>query len=131
MRCAPVSQINRALLWRARDGAKQERGHIQKIERIVSTDSPRRLILASQSPRRIQLLRDAGYAFDVSPADIDGVEYVVITAGSLDILAEVVAADDEQLLNILTRIRSVPTVISTEIFLYLKLRKQTYAWGTR
>jgi Lrp/AsnC family transcriptional regulator for asnA, asnC and gidA len=64
-------------------------------------------------------------------ADIDGVEYVVITAGSLDILAEVVAADDEQLLNILTRIRSVPTVISTEIFLYLKLRKQTYAWGTR
>ena len=45
----------------------------------------------------------------------------------LYILAEVVAARHEQLLNILTRIRSVPTVISTEIFLYLKLRRQTYA----
>jgi Lrp/AsnC family transcriptional regulator for asnA, asnC and gidA len=25
----------------------------------------------------------------------------------------------------------VPTVTSTETFVYLKLRKQTYSWGTR
>ena len=30
-----------------------------------------RLILASASPRRVELLRDAGFAFDVDPADID------------------------------------------------------------
>lgn len=30
-----------------------------------------RLILASASPRRAELLRAAGYAFDVAPADID------------------------------------------------------------
>jgi septum formation protein len=30
-----------------------------------------KLILASQSPRRVQLLKDAGFAFDVAPADID------------------------------------------------------------
>ncbi len=30
-----------------------------------------RLVLASASPRRQQLLREAGYAFDIDPADID------------------------------------------------------------
>ena len=30
-----------------------------------------RLVLASASPRRLQLLRDAGHEFDVEPADID------------------------------------------------------------
>ncbi|TQN30777.1 Lrp/AsnC family transcriptional regulator for asnA, asnC and gidA [Haloactinospora alba] len=63
-------------------------------------------------------------------ADLPGVEYLVITAGSFDLLAEVVAADDDQLLEILGRLRSVESVTETESFLYLKLRKQTYAWGT-
>ena len=35
------------------------------------TPDPPRLILASSSPRRQQLLRDAGYEFIVHPADID------------------------------------------------------------
>lgn len=30
-----------------------------------------RFILASASPRRVELLRDAGFAFDIEPADID------------------------------------------------------------
>lgn len=34
-----------------------------------------RLVLASASPRRQELLRDAGYAFDVVPADIDESDY--------------------------------------------------------
>jgi Lrp/AsnC family transcriptional regulator, regulator for asnA, asnC and gidA len=59
------------------------------------------------------------------------VEYVVITAGSFDLLLEVVCEDDDQLLEILSRVRGVPTVTSTETFVYLKLRKQTYSWGTR
>ena len=34
-----------------------------------------RLFLASQSPQRSKLLRDAGYAFDVDPADVDEESY--------------------------------------------------------
>ena len=34
-----------------------------------------RLILASASPRRQQLLREAGYAFDVHPADVNEEDY--------------------------------------------------------
>lgn len=64
-------------------------------------------------------------------AAFDEVEYAVITAGSFDMLLEVVCEDDDQLLEILNRIRGVPTVTSTETFVYLKLRKQTYSWGTR
>jgi Lrp/AsnC family transcriptional regulator for asnA, asnC and gidA len=64
-------------------------------------------------------------------ADIEEIDYVVITAGSFDLLLEVVCEDDDHLLEILSRIRSVPSVTSTETFVYLKLRKQTYSWGTR
>jgi len=64
-------------------------------------------------------------------AHMDEIDYVVITSGSFDILVEVVCEDDDHLLEILSRVRGVPTVTSTETFVYLKLRKQTYSWGTR
>jgi Lrp/AsnC family transcriptional regulator, regulator for asnA, asnC and gidA len=60
------------------------------------------------------------------------VDYVVITAGSFDLLVEAVCEDDDHLLELLNgRIRAIPSVRSTETFVYLKLRKQTYTWGTR
>jgi Lrp/AsnC family transcriptional regulator for asnA, asnC and gidA len=65
-------------------------------------------------------------------ATLDEVDYVVITAGGFDILAEVVCEDDDHLLEIMnSKIRSIPGVRSTETFVYLKLRKQIYTWGTR
>ncbi|PWU52797.1 AsnC family transcriptional regulator [Micromonospora globispora] len=63
-------------------------------------------------------------------AEFDEIDYVVITAGSFDLLAEVVCRNDEHLLEILQRLRAVEGVLSTEAFVYLKLRKQTYTWGT-
>lgn len=57
-------------------------------------------------------------------------EYVVICAGSFDILVEILCEDDEQLISIINRdIRSIPGVRATETFVYLRLAKQTYAWG--
>jgi len=64
-------------------------------------------------------------------ADMAEIDYVVITAGSFDLLAEVVCEDDDQLLEIISRVRTIPSVTTTETFVYLKLRKQTYSWGTR
>jgi Lrp/AsnC family transcriptional regulator for asnA, asnC and gidA len=64
-------------------------------------------------------------------AGMDEIDYVVITAGSFDLLIEVVCENDDQLLEILGRVRSIPTVTTTETFVYLKLCKQTYSWGTR
>jgi Lrp/AsnC family transcriptional regulator for asnA, asnC and gidA len=60
------------------------------------------------------------------------IDYLVITAGGYDLMCEVVCEDDEHLLEIVNRrIRAVPGVRFTETFVYLKLRKQIYTWGTR
>ncbi len=60
------------------------------------------------------------------------IDYLVITAGQYDLLVEVVCEDDEHLLDVINkRIRAVPGVVHTETFVYLKLRKQIYTWGTR
>ena len=60
------------------------------------------------------------------------VDYVVITAGSYDLLAEVVCESDDHLLSLISeKIRTIEGVVSTETFMYLRLRKQTYSWGVR
>jgi Lrp/AsnC family transcriptional regulator for asnA, asnC and gidA len=65
-------------------------------------------------------------------AGIEEVDYVVITAGGFDILAEVVGESDAHLLELVTaRIRPIPGVVSIHTFLYLELEKQTYTWGVR
>jgi Lrp/AsnC family transcriptional regulator for asnA, asnC and gidA len=63
--------------------------------------------------------------------DFDDIDYLVITAGSFDLLLEVVVGDDGALLELTNRIRSVPGVRATETFIYLDLVKQTYSWGAR
>ena len=63
-------------------------------------------------------------------ATIEEVDYVVITAGGFDILAEVVGESDAHLLELVTsRIRPIPGVVTIHTFLYLELQKQTYSWG--
>ena len=65
-------------------------------------------------------------------ATLPEVSYVVVVGGSFDLMMEVVCEDDDHLLTLLNdRVRSIAGVRSTETFTYLKLFKQTYAWGTR
>ena len=58
------------------------------------------------------------------------VDYVLVTSGGFDVMAEVICNDDDHLLELIQRIREIPQVRSTESFIYLKLRKQLYNWGT-
>jgi Lrp/AsnC family transcriptional regulator for asnA, asnC and gidA len=65
-------------------------------------------------------------------AEVPEIDYVVICAGGYDLLVELVCTDDDHLLSLLNdTIRSIEGVTATETFVYLKLAKQTYAWGTR
>ena len=65
-------------------------------------------------------------------AALSETDYVVHTAGSFDILVEVICEDDDEFIELLnSKIRSLPGVTSTETFVYLKLHKQFYNWGTR
>ncbi len=43
-----------------------------------------------------------------------------------------ICEDDDHLFHVLNdRIRALPGVTEVETFVYLKLAKQTYSWGTR
>ncbi|MFC7487495.1 Lrp/AsnC family transcriptional regulator [Knoellia sp. CPCC 206453] len=64
--------------------------------------------------------------------ELPEIHYVVTTAGTFDLLCEVVCEDDDHLLELITqRMRGMSGVVSTETFVYLKLNKQHYDWGTR
>ena len=56
--------------------------------------------------------------------------YVVETAGQFDIVVEVVCVDHAHLLGLVDRIRALSGVASVETFVYLRLCKQLYNWGT-
>jgi Lrp/AsnC family transcriptional regulator for asnA, asnC and gidA len=58
--------------------------------------------------------------------------YVVICAGQFDLLVELICEDDDHLLGVVDDgIRATPGVRSTETFVYLRLEKESYQWGTR
>ena len=111
----------------------------QRVQRLLDTGFMQ--IVAVTDPLQVGFTRQAMIGItvegDLAPvgdalADLDEVSYVVTTAGSFDLLAEVVCEDDEHLLRVVNdRIRRLPGVRSTETFVYLKLNKQHYNWGTR
>lgn len=100
------------------------------IMQIVAVTDPLQIGLHRQAMVGVRTEGDIAVVADAIAA-LDQVDYVVITAGSYDLLVEVVCADDEELLDVVGRqIRCLPGVVGTETFVYLKLRKQTYTWST-
>jgi Lrp/AsnC family transcriptional regulator, regulator for asnA, asnC and gidA len=97
---------------------------------IVAVTDPMSLGFRRQTMIGVRCSGDLERVADLL-AGMEAIDYVVITAGSFDLLIEVVCEDDDQLLEILGQVRSIPSVTTTETFVYLKLRKQTYHWGTR
>ena len=111
----------------------------QRVQRMLDNETMQ--IVAVTDPLQLGLNRQAMVLIRVNGdvrevADqleqIEEVDYLVVTAGSVDLLAELVVSDDDALFSLLNdRIRQIPGVLSTETIMYLGLRKQTYQWGTR
>ncbi|GAA1928172.1 Lrp/AsnC family transcriptional regulator [Nocardioides marmoribigeumensis] len=111
----------------------------QRVQRLIESGVMQ--VVAVTDPTELGFSRQAMIGVrasgDLEPladaiAEMEEVDYVVIVAGSFDLMVEVVAESDEHLLEIVSkRIRSLAPVTSTETFVYLKLRKQTYSWGVR
>ncbi|GAA1841559.1 Lrp/AsnC family transcriptional regulator [Agromyces salentinus] len=111
----------------------------QRVQRL--TESGVMQIVAVTDPMQLGFTRQAMIGIRASGdtrelasalAEIPEIDYVVLTAGSFDVLAEVVCENDDELISLLnSRIRSLAGVRSTETFVYLKLQKQFYNWGTR
>ena len=113
---------------RARTNRMVERGILQ----IVGVTDPLRL--GFQQVAMIGIKCEANKLMQVADrlAEFPEVDYVIITAGSYDILIETVSEDNEALLRFLAeRLRAIDGVRETETFVYLRMVKQTYQWGTR
>ena len=101
------------------------------VVQIVAVTDPLQVGFSRQAMIGIRVEGDLNAVAD-RLAEMPDVDYVVITAGSFDLLAEAVCEDDDDLLDLIShRIRAINGVRSTETFVYLKLRKQLYNWGTR
>lgn len=111
----------------------------QRVQRLTETGVMQ--IVAVTDPMQIGFHRQAMIGLRVAgdsrlvAAELEKdplIDYVVLTAGSFDILIEVICESDADLIDLLnSRVRSLPGVVSSETFVYLELRKQSYDWGTR
>src|SRR5690606_22299425 len=103
----------------------------QRVQKL--TDSGVMQVVAVTDPMQLGFYRQAMIGIKVSGdatvvverlSRIAAVDYLVLTAGSFDILAEIVCENDEELIDLLNKeIRGIPGVRSTETFVYLKLQK--------
>ena len=113
---------------RARTNRLVEHGILQ----VVGVTDP--LKLGFQQQAMIGVRCEAAQLMEAAAAisEFPEVDYLVVTAGAYDLLVEVVCEDNEALLGFLTqRLRQVAGVRETETFVYLRMVKQVYTWGTR
>ncbi|ALD12449.1 Lrp/AsnC family transcriptional regulator [Clavibacter capsici] len=140
----PVDAISRSIVDQLREDGRRSyaeigkavglseaavRQRVQKLTdagviRIVALTDPQQLGLTRQAMIGVTVSGDVRVVADALAA-IPAVDYVVMTAGTFDLLAEVVCEDDEELVELLNaRIRALEGVVSTETFVYLKVHTQ-------
>lgn len=99
------------------------------VVQIVAVADPRVLGFGRQAMIGLKVEGDTRRVADAL-AGMPEVEYVVLTGGSLDLLAEVLVESDDRLVELLNdKIRVLPGVRETETYVYLRIHKETYDWG--
>jgi Lrp/AsnC family transcriptional regulator, regulator for asnA, asnC and gidA len=101
------------------------------VMQIVAVTDPLRVGFQRQVMVGVKAEGDLRQVADKLAA-IPEADYVVLCAGSFDVLVELVCEDDDHLLRLLNdTVRTIPGVHAAETFVYLRLVKETYTWGTR
>ena len=148
---APLDDASRAIIEQLQQDGRRPYATIGKAVGLSEAAVRQRVqklhdqgvmqIVAITDPAQVGYLRSAMIAIKVH-GDVETVSkqiekfpeisYLVLVTGQYDLLAECVTEDDDHLLKITnSQIRSIPGVVSTETFVYLGLRKQTYSWGVK
>jgi Lrp/AsnC family transcriptional regulator for asnA, asnC and gidA len=150
-RAAQLDDVSKAIIEQLQEDGRRSYAEIgkavglseaavrQRVQKL--TDTGVMQVVAVTDPMQLGFYRQAMIGLRCSGdtrkiadklAAMPAVDYVVLTAGSFDIMAEVVCESDEDLINLLNeQIRKLEGVVSTETFVYLRLHKQLYNWGTR
>ncbi|MET0820020.1 MAG: Lrp/AsnC family transcriptional regulator [Aeromicrobium sp.] len=123
----------------AKDVGLSEAAVRHRVQKLI--DSGVMQVVAVTDPLQMGFARQAMIGIKVNGnirevaaelATMHQLDYIVITTGRFDILAEIVAESDDELLDIVSaQIGALDSVVSTETFVYLRLEKQTYSWGVR
>jgi Lrp/AsnC family transcriptional regulator for asnA, asnC and gidA len=146
-----LDDIDKAIIEQLQEDGRRPYTHIapavglseaavrQRVQRLI--DAGVMQIVAVTDPRSIGFDRQAMIGINVdgdvmkvsdAVAAFPEVEYIVVTAGSFDLLVEVIVEDDDRLLALLNeKIRRTKGVRATESFIYLRIHKETYQFGTR
>ncbi|MEE3205450.1 MAG: Lrp/AsnC family transcriptional regulator [Actinomycetota bacterium] len=100
------------------------------VMQVVAVTDPLSLGLSTQAMVGITVSGDVR-TVAAAVADLVEAEYVLITAGRFDVLAEVLCEDNDTLLTLVNdRILQIDGVTSTEVSPILKMEKLTFSWGT-
>lgn len=107
----------------------------QRIQRLLDSDVMRIVAVTDPTALGVRLRATVGLRADgeleqtaQAAAAIPEVDYVVVTAGSFDVLLEVLCEDTSHFYTVLDTIRKIPGVSAAETFMYLRIAKQTYPW---
>jgi Lrp/AsnC family transcriptional regulator for asnA, asnC and gidA len=148
---APLDDVSKAIIEQLQQDGRRSYAAIgkvvglseaavrQRVQRLIESGVMQ--VVAVTDPLELGFARQAMVGIEVTGpldqvadalAELEEVDYVVVTAGSYDVLVEVVCESDDHLLELISgKIRKIPGVVRTETFMYLNLRKQTYSWGVR
>jgi Lrp/AsnC family transcriptional regulator for asnA, asnC and gidA len=129
----PYAQIGRELkVPEATVRQRAERLISRGVVQVVGVTDP--LAMGFQQPALIGRKVDAAKLEEIATkiAELDEVTYLVVTAGRFDLMCEVVCADNEHLMRVLTEdLARIRGIRSTETMVELRFVKESYQWGTR
>lgn len=151
LRAQPLDDVSKAIIEQLQEDGRRSYAEIgkavglseaavrQRVQKL--TESGVMQIVAVTDPLQLGFNRQAMIGIRAKGdtrvvaerlAALESVDYVVLTAGDFDIIVEVVCESDDELISLLnSEIRAIENVVSTETFVYLRLQKQHYNWGTR
>ena len=129
----PYAQIGRELeVPEATVRQRAERLISRGVVQIVGVTDP--LAMGFQQPALIGLKVEPGSLDEIAQqiGALEEVTYLVVTAGRFDLVCEVVCADNDHLLRVLTeQLAAIDGIRSTETLVELRFVKESYQWGAR
>ena len=129
----PYAQIGRELeVPEATVRQRAERLISRGVVQIVGVTDP--LAMGFQQPALIGLKVEPGRLEEIAQhiGALEEVTYLVVTAGRFDLVCEVVCADNDHLLRVLTeQLAGIDGIRSTETLVELRFVKESYQWGAR
>ena len=129
----PYAQIGRELeVPEATVRQRAERLISRGVVQIVGVTDP--LAMGFQQPALIGLKVEPGSLESIAQqiGALEEVTYLVVTAGRFDLVCEVVCADNDHLLRLLTeQLAAIDGIRSTETLVELRFVKESYQWGAR